>query len=216
MRKKVLFDLDGTIIDSSEGIYGSIQYAMEKMGKEQLAQDVLRSFVGPPLIESFRGLGFDEAAAQQAVAFYRENYRQAGMFQVQPYPLIEETLQELAQDHDLYIATSKPEVFAKEILTHLKYDGYFKGIYGADLENKRGEKAAVIRYALTEIEKEQKVQQTIMIGDREHDILGAKENQLPAIGVLYGFGSKEELLDAGAIALAAETQELLALIPDSL
>ena len=76
MRKKVLFDLDGTIIDSSEGIYGSIQYAMEKMGKEQLAQDVLRSFVGPPLIESFRGLGFDEAAAQQAVAFYRENYRQ--------------------------------------------------------------------------------------------------------------------------------------------
>lgn len=209
MKQQLFFDLDGTIIDSSEGIYSSIRYALEKLGHEPLSTDGLRAFVGPPLINSFRDLGFTEETAQRAVKYYRENYREKGMFQITPYEKIETTLAELSETHDVFIATSKPEIFAKEILSYLDFTDYFKGIYGADLENKRGEKAAVLAYAL---EKADGNTSALMIGDRSHDILGAKANGLSAIGVLYGFGSEEELLSAGAVALAEKPLDLLELI----
>lgn len=209
MKQQLFFDLDGTIIDSSEGIYSSIRYALEKLAHPPLSTDALRSFVGPPLIDSFRDLGFTEDKAQRAVNYYRENYRDKGMFQVKPYEAIEKTLAMLSETHEIFIATSKPEIFAKEILAYLGFNDYFKGIYGADLENKRGEKAAVLAYAL---EKANGNASALMIGDRSHDILGAKANGLSAIGVLYGFGSKEELLSAGAVALAEQPLELLELI----
>jgi phosphoglycolate phosphatase len=210
MKEQLFFDLDGTIIDSSEGIYSSIRYALEKLNHEPISDARLQSFIGPPLIDSFRELGFTEETAQLAVTYYRENYRDKGLFQVRPYDKIQDTLAELSNTHELFIATSKPEIFAQEILTHLGFAKFFKGIYGADLENKRGDKASVLAYAL----KEAGASKGRMIGDRSHDILGAKENGLPAIGVLYGFGSEEELLSAGAIALVKEPIELVELLKE--
>ena len=206
----ILFDLDGTIIDSSKGIFSSIQYALKKMDHELLDADQLRAFVGPPLIDSFRNIGFSPADAVEAVAFYRENYRRSGMFQVTPYEGIANTLATLYEKHNLYIATSKPEVFAKEILAYLDYSRYFQGIYGADLENKRGSKGAVIAYALAEIDAVE--QEIIMVGDRSHDMQGAKENHLAAIGVLYGFGDRKELMDAGASGIVQRPEDLLQML----
>ncbi|KPG68610.1 hydrolase [Enterococcus sp. RIT-PI-f] len=207
----ILFDLDGTIIDSSEGIFSSIQYAMEKMNRAFLDLAQLRAFVGPPLYASFLNLGFTDTEAKTAVDYYRENYRQKGMFQVTPYEGIAEVLATLSEAHALYIATSKPEVFAKEILAYLDYTKYFNGIYGADMENKRGTKGAVIAYALEAIHSTVD-QKTVMVGDRSHDIQGAKENQLAAIGVLYGFGDRQELVAAGACAIVQQPIDLLKIL----
>lgn len=207
----ILFDLDGTIIDSSEGIFASIQYALQQMAHDPLDLEQLRSFVGPPLIDSFLNIGFSEEKAKEAVAFYREHYRQSGMFQVTPYEGIAEVLATLSKNHALYIATSKPEVFAKEILSYLDYTRYFKGIFGADLENKRGSKGAVIAYALSEIVPAEH-QHTIMVGDRSHDMEGAKENQLVGIGVLYGFGDQSELMAAGAQVIVEQPKDLLPIL----
>ena len=120
MKQQLFFDLDGTIIDSSEGIYSSIRYALEKLDMN-LSTDGLRAFVGPPLINSFRDLGFTEETAQRAVKYYRENYREKGMFQITPYEKIETTLAELSETHDVFIATSKPEIFAKRNFKLLRF-----------------------------------------------------------------------------------------------
>lgn len=211
MKNNLFFDLDGTIINSSEGIYASIQYAMEKLELEKLDQEVLRSFVGPPLIESFRKLGLGDLRAQQAVVFYREHYAVQGMYQIKLYDQMEQVLRQLAVDKKLFIATSKPEVFAKKILGYLKLDDYFTGIYGADLENIRVKKQDVLKYAIESSGEKQK-SSMLMIGDRKHDMAGAEYNALDSLGVLYGFGDQKELLAAGANKIAAAPVELPKLI----
>ncbi|KAF1296131.1 hydrolase [Enterococcus sp. JM4C] len=212
MKRQLFFDLDGTLIDSSEGIYKSIIFAMEQLNLAEPTKETLRKFIGPPLKKSFElYCQLDGETADAAVAYYRENYGVTGMFQITPYEDIIEVIEVLSQTNSLYIATSKPEKFAREILNHLNLSKYFEGIYGADLLGKRSEKAEVISYALahhpTIIAKE-----AIMIGDREHDILGGKENGMQTLGVLYGFGSKEELLGAGTDQLAARPKDILCVL----
>ncbi|MGM0123482.1 phosphoglycolate phosphatase [Enterococcus sp. AZ194] len=214
MNKHLLFDLDGTIIDSSEGIYNSVQYAAEKLSLPKLTIETLRKFIGPPLKESFQVYcSLDDKKADEAVAYYRENYQESGMFQIAPYEGITEVIKALNQNNSIYIATSKPEKFAKEILTYLELSDYFEGIYGADLAGERSQKAEVISYALShhpEIDKKQ----AVMIGDREHDIFGGKVNHLMTLGVLYGFGSKEELLSAGADKLADNPNDIVRVLSE--
>ena len=207
----ILFDLDGTIIDSSQGIFASIGYALEQLGCEPVSLEVLRTFVGPPLLESFLNLGLSEEQAVQAVKHYRALYQQEAVFMVEPYEHIETTLAELSKTKRLFLATSKPEVFAKQILEHLGFADYFEGIYGADLKGQRTEKADVIAYALASSQLTEPATM-VMVGDRKHDLLGAQTHQLDSIGVLYGFGDQEELTAAGATAIATTPQELLMII----
>lgn len=184
---------------------------MEKLGSPVPSKATLQSFIGPPLLDSFRNLGLSEGLAKQAVAYYRDYYAQKGVLQAKEYKGIAETLAALAKDAQMYIATSKPEIFAKEILKNLDLSQYFSGIYGADLEGKRNTKGDVLAYALAESQVTAK-SRSVMIGDRSHDMIGAKQNGLGAIGVLYGFGSAQELVDTGAIDLAQSPNDLLRLI----
>lgn len=209
-KKYLLFDFDGTIVDSSQGIYASIQYALAQLALPTVNQKILATFIGPPLLDSFKQLGLSDEKANQAVKYYREYYAKTAMYQVQMYPQIKEALKSLSKQYALYIASSKPEIFVKQIASHLAIDQYFTGIYGADLEGKRAKKADVIKYALTTSNLMSSA--GLMIGDRAHDCLGAKANQLDAIGVLYGFGSKEELLAAKAKYLCDTPLDLVTLL----
>ena len=206
----LFFDLDGTIINSQKGIFSSIRYALKKMNLADLTDEKLLSFIGPPLITSFKKIGMTEEQAVQAVAYYREYYQASGMFDITPYMGIKETLDQLATKKKLYLATSKPEIFAKAILDFLKFTPYFTGIYGADMDNKRAEKTEVLAYAIASSGLKDK-NDAVMIGDRENDILGAKENAVLPIGVLYGFGTIEELKDAGGEIFVESPLKLLEL-----
>jgi phosphoglycolate phosphatase len=211
--KTILFDLDGTITDSGEGIINSVSYALKKMNLPITDKKKLYSFIGPPLNDSFRTFyQLDESSVEQAVNYYRENYQLKGMYENHIYAGIVELLTTLknAGCH-MYIATSKPEVYAKQILDHFDLSGYFTGIYGASLDSKRSKKSDVIRYALTSANIVE-LKEVVMIGDRSHDILGAKENHLASIGVLYGFGDQAELETADADYLATTPAEIATII----
>ena len=207
-KTKILFDLDGTIIDSSRGIFASLNYAMKEMNRKPLDLETLRSFIGPPLAESFIKTGMTKEEAKEAVDHYRTLYKKEGMYQVSPYDGIEEALAQLAKRYKLYLVTSKPEFFAVKIIHHLGFAEFFKEIYGADLDGIRSDKKAVIHDAL-KAEKVEELSTVVMIGDRAHDIVGAKENNIDNIGVLYGFGDKEELMNAGAQKIVAKPRDLL-------
>lgn len=208
-KKYLLFDFDGTIVDSSQGIFAAIQYALKQLNLPAVDQKILNTFIGPPLLDSFIQLGLSADLAKQAVSCYRSFYEKEAMYQLQMYPKIKESLQILSQSYPLYIASSKPEVFVKQLAEHLAIAQYFTGIYGADLSGERSKKADVISYALASANL--KANEGVMIGDRSHDCSGAKINQLSAIGVLYGFGSQKELLSAGADYLCASPEELVLL-----
>ncbi|GFK23841.1 hypothetical protein YA5_008500 [Tetragenococcus halophilus] len=149
-----------------------------------------------------------EEEAKEAVDHYRTLYKKEGMYQVTLYDGIQEVLTQLAERYDLFLATSKPEFFAVKIIHHLELAEFFEGIYGADLDGIRSEKRAVIHDAL-KAEKVEELSTVVMIGDRAHDIIGAKENNIDNIGVLYGFGDKEELVNAGAQKIVAKPRDLL-------
>lgn len=205
--KQLFFDLDGTIVDSSKGIFASIRYALGKMNKPELDPATLRTFIGPPLLDSFQRVGFTKAEAEEAVLLYRENYRSAGLLAVEVYPDLAETLAVLEDSYQLNVATSKPELFAKQILKNIGLAKHFTGIYGADMEGKRIKKEDVLRYALLE-SKNQDPQQAHMIGDREHDMIGGVKNAVIPVGILWGFGDRDELMNAGAEVIVATPKEL--------
>ncbi len=207
----ILFDLDGTIIEPSEGIFQSINYAMKKMNRPELSLSVLKTFIGPPLEDSFGSLGMTAEEAKDAIFYYREFYQETGIHLFTVYEEIEMVLKTLSQEKQIYLATSKPEVFAEIILKKLNFHQYFSGIYGANLEGTRSHKADVIRYVMEQATISA-VDQVVMIGDRKHDIIGANKNNIESIGVLYGFGDKKELEDAGATKLAAEVSDLLVIL----
>lgn len=213
MYQTILFDLDGTITDSGSGIMRSILYATEQLGWPAPSEETLRSFIGPPLYESFLHMAPSAEAAQQAVGHYRAYYQRKGMFENHVYPGIPEVLIRLKEaGAKLYIATSKPEEFAKKIITHFDLDRYFTGIYGASMDGHRSKKADVIQYALTEAQLDPTKETIIMVGDRNHDILGAQQNGLDSIGVLYGFGEETELQEAGATFLVQSPKDLGAIL----
>ncbi len=205
MIEYVFFDLDGTLTDAGMGITNSVAYSLKKNGIEPPAREELYKFIGPPLVDSFmRYYGFSCEGAHKAVEDYREYFRDRGIFENEVYEGIYELLESLKDNgKKLVLATSKPEPFAKTILSHFGLDKYFYFVAGALMDETRTKKGDVIRYALSCC-GEPKRESVVMIGDREHDILGAKENGIRSIGVLYGYGSHEELTSAGADLIAAE------------
>ncbi|WP_170923056.1 HAD family hydrolase [Candidatus Enterococcus palustris] len=207
--KTILFDLDGTITDSGEGIIHSVIYALKKLNIAVPDSTELYSFIGPPLNDTFKNsYHLDDESTEQAVSYYREYYQAKGMYENRIYKGIPKVLADLKQAGcNVYIATSKPEIYAKQILAHFDLAHYFDGIYGASLDGERSKKGDVIRYALNEANLTQ-LKEIIMIGDRSHDILGAKENELDCIGVLYGFGNKAELEKSGADYIVSTPEEI--------
>lgn len=211
MKPIFLFDLDGTLTDSGKGIIHSVQYSLRKLGVSEPDENMLHAFIGPPLLESFQQICcMDSEQAVVAVAYYREYFRDKGLYENEVYRGIDDLLAELSKKSEIYLATSKPEVFARQILNHFNLAKYFSGIFGASLDGEISEKADVIQLVLDKIGETQR--SIYMVGDREHDVLGAKEHGVPCIGVLYGYGDREELLAAGAIKLAETPQELKKLI----
>ncbi|HEL2736117.1 TPA: HAD family hydrolase [Streptococcus suis] len=208
MYQTILFDLDGTLTDSGQGILNSVAYALEKMGIEEPDTANLNRFIGPPLYESFsRFYQLSPEDTQSAVDAFRIYFKEKGMFENQLYPGIIPLLEELrTAGKTLVIATSKPEIFAKQILEHFGIAHYFDVIAGASLDSSRISKADVIGYAINQLEAFPN--NAVMIGDREHDIEGAHRHQLPAIGVLYGYGSKQEFEKAGATMIVETVQDL--------
>ena len=206
----MLFDLDGTLTNPGLGITNSVAYALKKYGIDVKDRTELYKFIGPPLLNSFQDYyGFSEEQAVQAVEYYREYYQKTGIYENYVYEGIPELLKELtAEGITLLVATSKPEPFARLIMEHYHLAEYFTYIAGATMDNKtRVKKADVIRYAMQNCEAEDK-EKLVMVGDRKHDILGAKEVGIDSIGVLFGYGDREELEQAGATYIA-ETVEAI-------
>lgn len=193
----VFFDLDGTLTDPKEGITKSIQFAFEKMGLLTPSIDELEWSIGLPLQDIFAKLlnTHSETVINNALAYYRERYAALGMYENIPYSGVEFMLSELCKEgYHLYIATSKPEVFALEILKHFGLSHYFEKIYGAELDGTRSNKKYLLKYIL---ESRPISQPCLMVGDRNVDAFAAFHNNMDALGVLYGYGSKQELTDAG-------------------
>ena len=211
--KYILFDLDGTLTDSGPGIMKSVCYALDALGIEEDSAERLRSFIGPPLYASFmKHYGFDKDRANLAVEKYREYFAVSGMFENSLYDGIPELLAELREAGlTLAIATSKPTVFAAQIARHFGIDGYFEVIVGSELDGSRIEKSEVVAHTLQALGVTDP-SAAVMVGDREHDIIGARANGIKAIGVLYGYGSREELADARAWAISATVEELRTLL----
>ena len=190
----ILFDLDGTLTDPRLGITRSIQHALARLGIDEPDLTRLEPFIGPPLLQAFMQFyGFDEAKAWDAVNHYRERFRVTGLYENQVFEGIPALLSTLAgQGRTLYIATSKPWEFAREIARHFAFDRHFKMIYGSELDGTRTNKVELIRHLLDEERLDPA--QTLMIGDRKHDLIGARSNGLQSVAVGYGFGSRDELL----------------------
>lgn len=207
--ENILFDLDGTLTDPKSGITRSIQYALEKLGKPVPAVDDLLWCIGPPLLGSLRKmLAADAHKAETALSFYRERYNAVGKSENKVYPGIPETLTGLSrQGFNLFVATSKPYVFANDILAHLDLLRFFKRVYGSELDGALADKGELIAYIL---KKEALItKNTMMVGDRSHDILGAKKHGMYSLGVTYGYGTKEELVGAGADSIVDSPQEIM-------
>lgn len=204
------FDLDGTIVNSEKGITNSVKYVLEKYHVREYDMDTLRKFIGPPLAESFQKyFGFPKEEAGQLVKCYREYYTAGGMYEAEVYDGIEDLLKNLKKAGKiLIVATSKPEAFARQILERFGLASYFECIAGASMDNSRINKDEVIEYALSGCGVQDKAQ-VVMIGDREHDIFGAKKNGLDSIGVLFGFGSRKELEEAGADYIVETPDEII-------
>ena len=211
--KYVFWDLDGTISDSASGIANSVSYALEEMGTAIPSKETLRKFVGPPLAESFAMyVGYTPEQIDAAVKYFREYYEKNGITENEMYSGIEELLIKLRDAGYISIlATSKPEPYAKAILQRYGIDSYFHYIAGSTIDETRTKKAEVIAYALETCNITDK-SQVVMIGDRMHDVVGAKKNGLDCIGVLYGYGDRPELEEAGVIAIAADLNELAGLL----
>lgn len=210
MTKNILFDLDGTLTDSGEGIINCAILALEHFGLPIPSREALRVIVGPPLDQSFIRFGVPAERTDEAIRVYRSRYTTVGKFENYPYPGIQETLQALkAAGHRLFVATSKPEGMSVEILEKFELAQYFELICGATLDGSRSHKADVIAYLLGQVES---LENVVMVGDTKFDVLGAKEHGIPTIGVAWGYGTREEMLEAGAVAIAEKPEDLLTLV----
>jgi len=209
MYETILFDLDGTIIDSEEGIINSAIYALAKFGINTADRSSLRKFIGPPLHRSFELFyGFSAEKAALAVDFYREYYADKGVFEYSVYDGMELLFKKLkSEGKTLVLATSKYEYFAKKVIEHLSFSDYFDFIAGSCKNGERSEKAEVISYVLRSLKITDK-QKVLMIGDRMHDIIGACTVGIDSIGVLYGFGNYNELSENGATYIAQNAEDI--------
>lgn len=205
----LLFDLDGTLTDPGVGITKSVKYALDYFNIHTQNLKEHYRFIGPPLLQSFmKYYGFSEEQAQTGVEKYREYFRDTGIFENEPYQGIDRLLDCLSKaGRRLIVATSKPKVFADRILERFNLMQYFDMVCGSELDGTRVNKGEVIRYALDKAGIVD-LGKVIMIGDREHDIIGAKEAGIDSIGVLFGYGSYDELHGAGATYIVDTVEEL--------
>lgn len=206
----ILFDLDGTLTDPAFGITSSVAYALDANNISYESLDALKEFIGPPLREQFmKYCNVDEKTGEEYVIKYREFYATKGIYMNKVYEGIENMLKSLKNSgKKLIVATSKPEKFAKMILEHFEIDKYFDFCAGANLDNTRTDKSEVINYALESAGIDKTTSRIIMVGDRMHDVLGAKKAGLSCIGVTFGYGSRLELQNAGAKYIVDSVEEL--------
>ncbi len=205
-QKAILFDLDGTLTDSGEGIINCAALALEHFGLPVPDREAMRVFVGPPLHETFMKFGVPADKTEEAVRIYRSRYIPIGKFENTPYPGIRELLEKLQkQGHRLYVATSKPEQMSIDILEHFDLAKYFTRICGASMDFSRNSKSAVIAYLLEQAGQEGDL---VMVGDTAFDVIGAKAHGIPTIGVSWGYGTVEDMKKAGAAAIVHTTEEL--------
>ena len=209
----LFFDLDDTLTDPAQGITNSFIHALKSFGMEIPSYETLCTFIGPPLPDTFKTqFGFDEIKASEGVKKYREYFADKGLFENEVYPGIPELLSELKKyGKKLVVATSKPEDFSVRIMEHFNLSQYFENICGSLMNESRSKKDEVIAYAIerNHISDKSKI---LMIGDRKHDILGAKKIGLKSCGVLYGYGSREELETAGADYIANDISQLRSIL----
>lgn len=205
--KNILFDLDGTLTDSGEGIINCAWLALSHFGLPLPDRETMRVFVGPPLRDSFLRFGVPEPDVEKAIEIYRSRYVPTGMFENTPYPGIRAMLAALkAAGHHLYVATAKPEEMATAILKKFELASYFERIFGASMDNSRDSKDRVIAYALEQINTSA---ETIMVGDTAYDVEGAAVHGLSCIGVSWGYGKIEDMVRAGAISIADSPAALM-------
>lgn len=206
--KNIMFDVDGTIFDTGEGVSASILYALEKMGEKPLPAETLRKFIGPPLIDGFMQFaGFSEEKANTAIAYYREFYTPKGVYMAKLYDGIESLFSDLYNaGKNLFVISSKPTVFVQKLFAKYNIDKYFKDIAEVRFDNCEISKADLIESAMKKYGLD--ISDTVMIGDRKFDIDGAKEIGVRSIGVTYGFGSRDELLRHGADFIADSAEEI--------
>lgn len=210
MKKNILFDLDGTLTDSGEGIMNCAALALRHFSLPVPSREQLREFVGPPLNETFLRFGVPADKIQEAIDVYRSRYIPIGKYENAPYPGIRELLDTLRQEgFGLYVATSKPEATSIDILEHFDLARFFDRICGASMDLSRTTKEAVIAYLLEQLGSDGKL---VMVGDTKFDVLGASSHGIPTIGVSWGYGSVSDMEKAGAAAIAHSVDELLALL----
>lgn len=210
MTRTILFDLDGTLTDSGEGIINCATFALEHFGLPVPDRTTMRQFVGPPLRDTFIKFGVPADKAEEAIAVYRSRYIPIGKFENFPYPGIRELLERLkAEGHRLYVATSKPEAMSIEILTKFDLAHYFDRICGATMDGTRDKKDQVIAYLL---EQAPDAENAIMVGDTAFDVTGAAAHGIPTVGVAWGYGEVADMEAAGAKAIAHSMDELYTLL----
>ena len=209
----ILFDLDGTLTESGLGIVNSILFALERFDIHEKDTEKLKKFIGPPLAESFMNFyGFSEDAAKKAVGFCQEYLKEKGIFEAPLYNGIEALLRDLKEvGKTLYVATSKPEVFARQILEHLQVHNYFQDIVGSNIDGTRIKKDEIIS-AILEKNGVTNKSKVVMVGDREHDVMGARKVGIDSIGVLYGYGDYDELVVAGATHIVKTPEDIFNII----
>ena len=210
-RKNVLLDLDGTLTDSCEGILKSVKAVLRHYGAEIPSDEELHKFIGPPLRETFPQYGVPAEEIEEAIRLYRSRYFTVGKFENHPYDGITELLRQLTDEGmRLYVATTKPEDLAVEILNHFGLSRYFERIFGASMDRSSEGKGKIIARLLETVQISP--EDCIMVGDTAFDVVGAKENGIPAVGVSWGYGQIGEMTDAGAVAIVESPQELLAFL----
>ncbi len=208
--KSIIFDLDGTLTDSGEGIINCAAEAFVQLGYPLPTRQQLRVFVGPPLTESFAHFGIPEDKIWDAIGIFRSRYDKQGKFENYPYPGIHDALRQLQeQGFHLYVATSKIEDKALEIIRHFELAPYFERICGASHDSSRSSKDKVIAYLLGKIDVSTEL---VMVGDTVYDVEGAAVHGIPTVGVAWGYGDMQQMLDAGAVAIAHDPQDLVELL----
>ena len=208
--KAIFFDLDGTLTDSGEGIMNCAELALRHFDLPVPTREEMRVFIGPPLDQTFIQFGVPADKTDEAIAVFRSRYIPIGKFENYPYPGIHKVLERLkAQGHRLFVATSKPEETALEVLQKFELTEYFEQICGATMDNSRSHKADVIAYLLQQVGD---ISKAIMVGDTAFDVTGAAAHGIPTIGVAWGYGEVADMENAGAIAIAHTMEELVNLL----